>query len=247
MGNGCCARISCRSGNNKWFPFEEDNEGRLCQIPLGMWFCKVGDGVQASIHIEKILTSCRAQWRSFWESLTLAMVKVVHPSMVGENTERTILCHISVVRVRGRLSQFVDCLTWHSSYSLDFSTFLWSTGGILHDLSLEHTCTFYISHDNSLSIIVVICPSNSDPSLVPKPFSSFRLILCLSLTTRCLSVQAPSSTHSRGLSPPWWSSVSLPLFHFFSAMKGRFSAINKALPGKGYAKKKLLHEVVLFG
>ena len=60
---------------------------------------------------KKVLTGSGQQRRSFWESLTLAMVKVVHPSMAGENTERTIPCHLSVVMVRGRLSQFVDRLT----------------------------------------------------------------------------------------------------------------------------------------
>ena len=51
------------------------------------------------IYVEKVLTSWGQRVWSFWESLILAMVKVVHPSMAGENTERTIPRHINVVGV----------------------------------------------------------------------------------------------------------------------------------------------------
>jgi hypothetical protein len=65
----------------------------------------VDDGVGTLIHIQKILTNCGQRGWSFWESLTLAMVKAevhlsvkvihplvkaVYPLMVGENMESAL-------------------------------------------------------------------------------------------------------------------------------------------------------------
>ena len=47
--------------------------------------------------VQKILTSCGQRGWSFWESLTLEMVKEVHPSMADENMERTVLCMSELV------------------------------------------------------------------------------------------------------------------------------------------------------
>ena len=46
------------------------------------------------ICIENMLTSWGQRSWFFWESLTLAVVKAVHPSMADDDTERTMLCHI---------------------------------------------------------------------------------------------------------------------------------------------------------
>ena len=48
--NGGCTQRSHLSSDNKRSPFEEDNEGRKCEI-RDLLSCKVKDGIQTSVHM----------------------------------------------------------------------------------------------------------------------------------------------------------------------------------------------------